>query len=252
MSDFGEQVDDNPFAAKGFVLSAMFVGTIALVAVLVMGTILFGGGPGGDDETPPSEDYPQEEGPTAESPLPSGEASVCGLTEVDLTGSLQEPPQNVEWELVGRIAAPGVEEHGPGTVDDDGHRACYSRTPLGAVLAASNWSAMGSDPELSEGLMEKILAQGPGREAALRAPETATGDDDASVQIAGFRLVSYDGEEASVQLAFTSSYGLNLVFTVDMRWEEGDWKQVLADDGEVITPPYPLEAITGFVRWYGA
>ncbi len=253
MSDFGEQVDENPLAAKGFVLSAMFMGAIVLVGTLVIGTIFFGGSPDEDEGDPPASSETQEDGPAAEPRRRGGEESVCGLTEVDLSGTLQEPPPNIEWVLVGRIAAPSSEGHGPGSVEDDGYRSCYARTPLGAVLAVSNWTAMGSDAELSEGLPERLLAQGPGRDAALRNPDPPASDDnDTSIQIAGFRLVSYDGEEASVQLAFTSSMGLNLVFTIDARWEDGDWKQVLADDGAAITPPYPLESITGFVRWYGA
>ncbi|WP_344162062.1 hypothetical protein [Nocardiopsis rhodophaea] len=174
-----------------------------------------------------------------------------------MTGTITEPPKGTDWELVGRVAAPSIKGHGPGIVDDDGFRSCYSRTPIGAVLAASNWTAMGSDPDLAEHLTDRIVAEGPGREAALAKAESegegsSSTADDVSIQIAGFRVVSYDGKEANVQLGYTSSYGFNLVYPTYMKWEGGDWKMVLADDGDLITPPYPLETLTGFVRWYGA
>ncbi|MBE2997952.1 hypothetical protein IDM40_04395 [Nocardiopsis sp. HNM0947] len=251
MTNFGEQVDESPFAARGFLLSAMFLGVIALVGLLVI-TISFIGGDDEDEEA--SAPVAPTASPTDEDSPADGESSVCGLTEVELAGGLDEPPGGAEWELVGTIAAPEVEGHGPGRIDDDGYRSCFARTPLGAVLAAANWSAMGSDPELAEMFMEQALAEGPGREAALEnAGSSAAQDDDgASIQIAAFRVVSYDGEEAAVQIVYTSSYGLDMVFPFDLRWEDGDWKYVVADDGEPVNPPYPVESLSSFVRWQGA
>lgn len=253
MTNFGEQVDESPFAARGFILSAMFLGVLALVGLLVISISFFGGGDENAEEASPH--AVPTASPTSEDPSPADDASVCGLTKVEMANGLEEPPEGAEWELVGTIAAPSVEGHGPGTVEDDGYRSCFARTPLGAVLAAVNWTAMGSDPRLAEMVMERALAEGPGREAALADGGTSTAaseDDGASIQVAAFRVVSYDGEEASVQIAYTSSYGLDMVFPLDLRWEDGDWKNVLADDGEPATPPYPVETLSGFVRWQGA
>lgn len=252
MTNFGEQVDESPFAARGFIFSAMFLGVIALVGLLVISISFFGGD---DEDGEEASSSAPTASPTSEGPSPADDASVCGLTEVEMAGGLDEPPEGTEWELAGTIAAPSVEGQGPGTVDDDGYRSCFARTPLGAVLAAANWTAMSSDPELADVVAERALAEGPGREAALADGGTSTGaseDEGVSIQVAAFRVISYDGEEASVQIAYTSSYGLDMVFPLDLRWEDGDWKNVLADDGEPATPPYPVESLSGFVRWQGA
>lgn len=250
MTNFGEQVEESPFASRGFVLSGAFLGVIALVGLLVIALGFMG-----EDEREGSSSADSVVNPRpTDDPSPGDGESMCGLTEVETGGGLAESPEGTEWELVGKIAAPYVEGHGPEMVGDDGYRSCFSHTPLGAVLAAANWTAMGSDPELSSDLMERILAESPGREVALAEEEASdtSSDDDMSVQIAAFRVISYDGDEASVQIVYTSSYGLHMVFPVDMRWEGGDWKLLLADDGEPVTPPYPVETFAGFIRWQGA
>ncbi|MFE3459957.1 hypothetical protein ACFXKD_20625 [Nocardiopsis aegyptia] len=254
MSEFGEQVDDNPFASRGFITSAVVVGVIVLLAAVVTARILLVD-PEAEKNAPAAAPSPST-APSA-SAGPADDSSVCGLTEEDTTGFLRETPEGTQWDLVGRIAAPSVDGHGPGVVETDGFRSCFARTPLGAVLAASNWAAMGAHPELSEVLIERAAAEGPGRDAAL-ADEAGEGtddsgtDDSASVQITGFRVIEYDGHTANVQIAFTSSYGFDMIFPFHMLWENGDWRIVLANDGGLIEQPYPTDRIDEFVRWYGA
>ncbi|WP_052436969.1 hypothetical protein [Georgenia sp. SUBG003] len=155
---------------------------------------------------------------------------------------------------MGTVAAPSVEGMGPGE-DDDGLRTCYARTPTGAVLAAANVAAMGSSPELVGRMTEEMTAEGPGRDAALDhleadgAPEIPGG---VRYQIRGFRLLDYTGTEASVDVALGVDGGLTGSFVLDLRWEDGDWKVVLTDDGGLGSLPAPVPDLTGYTLWSGA
>jgi hypothetical protein len=190
---------------------------------------------------------------TAPSASPSAAPSVCGLTAVADSGTLTRAP-DAEWELVGTVAAPSVEGMGPGT-EDDGLRTCYARTPTGAVLAAANVAAMGSSAPLVERMTEEMTAAGPGRDAALKN----LADDGARAvpsvvryQVRGFRLLDYSGTEASVDLALGVEGGATGSFVLDLRWEDGDWKVVLTDDGGLGSLPAQVPDLAGYTLWSGA
>lgn len=193
---------------------------------------------------------------TADAPTtapPSPRPSVCGLTAEADSGTLTRAPET-GWELVGTVAAPSVEGMGPGAVED-GLRTCYARTPTGALLAAANVAAMGSNATLVERMTAEMTAEGPGREAALEriADEGAPAVPGAvRYQIRGFRLLDYSGTEASVDLALGVDGGLTGSFVLDLRWEDGDWKVVLTDDGGLGSLPAPVPDLTGYTLWSGA
>jgi len=239
-----------------FVVSAVLL--LALL-ILVVWLLVRGDGapadpgtaaPGGTTASPSSAGTGPTTRPTQTA---SAEASVCGLTEEADSGTLTRAPA-AEWELVGTVAAPSVEGMGPGE-DVDGLRTCYARTPTGALLAAANVAAMGSSPQLVERMTEEMTAKGAGRDAALKrleadaAPEIPGG---VRYQIRGFRLLEYTGTEASVDLALGVDGGLTGSFVLDLRWEDGDWKVVLTEDGGLGSLPAPVPDLTGYTLWSGA
>ncbi len=184
---------------------------------------------------------------------PSAGPSACGLRAEADSGTLTRAP-DARWDLVGTVAAPSVEDQGPGE-DDDGLRTCYARTPTGALLAAANVAAMGSNATLVERMTAEMTAAGPGREAALERIADEGAPAVPSVvryQIRGFRLLDYSGTEASVDLALGVEGGLTGSFVLDLRWEEGDWKVVLTDDGGLGSLPAPVPDLTGYTLWSGA
>jgi len=192
-------------------------------------------------------------GTAAPSAPPSAEPSVCGLTAEAASGTLTRAP-DARWDLVGTVAAPSVEGQGPGE-DDDGLRTCFARTPTGALLAAANVAAMGSNATLVERMTNEMTAAGPGREAALGRIADEGAPAVPSVvryQIRGFRLLDYSGTEASVDLALGVDGGLTGSFVLDLRWEDGDWKVVLTDDGGLGSLPAPVPDLTGYTLWSGA
>src|SRR5699024_12548098 len=121
---------------------------------------------------------------------PVGDESICGLAASD-ERSIDEPPVVTEWEFVGTMEAPLVPEAGPGMVADNGFRQGYAHSPEGALLAAANMLAMGTDPNLVVELNEELVDDGPGRDAVLADLESSppTSETGIRMSIAGYGLV---------------------------------------------------------------
>ena len=233
----------------GFVAAAVMVGAIALTGVVVVALVLW---PGNDE---PADDQAAEPEPTAESSPPApadGEESVCGLPASEET-ELTDPPPGTDWETVGTMPAPSLEEAGPGVTDDDGVRQCYARSPEGALAAAANVQAMGTDPDLAQPMSAVMLAEGEGREAALADLEEQglAGSEDAGMrtEVVGFNILGYSPDHARVDLAVESSTGLFASSTTDLVWEEGDWKVRLNTEGQPIIPIAQISDAANYITW---
>lgn len=232
-----------PTASPGFVASAVLVGAIALVGVVVVAFLLW---PSSDE---PADDTAAEPEPTESSPSTEGGESVCGLPSSDET-ELTEPPAGTEWETVGTMSAPTLEEAGPGVTDDNGVRQCYALSPEGAVLAAANVLAMGTDPDLVQPMNEVMLAEGEGRDAVLADLEgQAPGGQDMRTQVEGFNLLGYGPNHARVDLAMEGSTGVFASVTTDLVWEDGDWKVRLNTEGQPIIPVAQIPDASGYITW---
>ena len=195
--------DENTGASKKLIGSAVVVAAIVVLGLVLSLTNIFGG------ETEPTAN------PSAPSPSTAtatatqtaqNEASVCGLEAVELSGTVTTAP-TATWALVGTTAAPSIEGQGPGKIDGDGFRSCYARTPTGALVAAANYAAIGSYAPLRARFYDEATVPGPGRDALLKKPITGAGDGGTRVQIAGFRVLRYDGNQADVDIAFRTSNG---------------------------------------------
>lgn len=240
--------DEKTGASKKFIGSAVVVAAIVVLGLVLSLTNLFGG----KTEPTPS--------PSAPSPSASGtstpsatvnEASVCGLSDVQMTGTVTTAPA-ATWALVGTTAAPAIKGQGPGKVEEDGYRSCYARTPTGALLAAANYSAIGSYAPLRKKFYDQATVPGPGRDALLKKPITGAGDSGTRVQIAGFRVLRYDGKQADVDIAFRTSNGAVGAVVLNLQWSGGDWKLRVADDGGDLSPAVQLPSLSGYTAWSGA
>ncbi|TFC56814.1 MULTISPECIES: hypothetical protein [Cryobacterium] len=242
MSDQSEQ--QNPFRSRRFVLSMVIVAVIALLAVIVLVSNLLGG----KDET----------APTA-SPLPSTTAvpvdsdpSSCGLEGYETTASLTDAPDTT-WTLVGTVAAPSDPEgSGPGVTDSSGFRSCYAHTAEGALFAAANYVALGTDATMYD-KMSALVAPGPGRDALIAMTEGAdSGASSDRAQVAGFAINSFDEKAATVDLALNYNDGQMVSLPIKLVWSAGDWKIVVADDGSMPIAPAALNGLGGYTPWSGA
>ena len=234
----------NPFRGRGFIAAAIVVGVIVLAAIVVLVSSLTGRG---DDPVATPSDSP-----TAIPTSSAADESICGLEGFETEDTLSGAPKN-EWELVGTVAAPTEpDETGPG-VTENGFRSCYSHTAQGALYATVNWFALSSDARNIPKLPE-LVEPGPGRDAAIAAAGSATATpSETRLQVAGFKINSYDGQEAVVDVAWsvTSEGGALVSLPTVLHWVDGDWKIVLTDAGTFPYASAPLENLGGYTPWAG-
>lgn len=243
MSDTNNET--SPLRRPGFVVSAVVVGIIVLLGVGLAVSNLWTARPPQATAAPTPVVAPTSGRATTEGPAPS----VCGLPGYETSGTLAKAPQ-ATWTLVGTTAAPRNATAGPGRTDDQGYRSCYAHTVEGAVFAGANFLAMSSKPDLAKKVAEGSVVPGPGRDRALAAPTNSGGGT--RIQTMGFRVLSYTGERASVDIAFRTSNGAYAGIVWELVWSEGDWKFRLTDSGELVSQPVQLRDLGGYVPWSGA
>ncbi|MGC5225141.1 hypothetical protein ACPW96_21440 [Micromonospora sp. DT81.3] len=232
----------SPFGRRGFVLAAIIVGVIVLAAIVVLVTSLTRGPDPQTDPTPrPS--------PSSSSTGDPADASVCGLAGFEDASSLDTAPEN-DWELVGTMAAPVNETSGPGTVDGDGFRSCFAHTSEGALFAAVNFVATGTDATIGPRLIE-LVAPGPGRDALASKPPSG-GPSNLRAQVVGYRVLSYSADAATIDLAVNYSTGQLVSIPLKLLWAEGDWKLEMTDAGDLPLAPAEIQNLGGYTPWSGA
>lgn len=236
--------ESNPFTKPGFIIAAALV-----VALLAAGIVIFLL-PKGQSDAQPAPPTPVTGSTPAASPSTSAaDSSVCGLPTSTET-SLGAAPET-KWELVGTMAAPTDPQIGPGKTDVQGIRSCFAHTPKGALYAAVNLWALGSDPSKERAIADQLAAKGPGREAGMKAPQTQAPASAVKIQIAGFN-VSYTANQAVVELAFKADNGALASVRTTLLWQDGDWKGVVADNGAPLEEPRQVRDLSGFIPWSGA
>jgi hypothetical protein len=233
------------FSGRWFIPAAI---VIALLLVLVVVLVIVN--QTSSSRTPVAD--PTSAAPTTNtSPVPDEDKSVCGLKGYETTNTLSGPP-STSWKLVGSVAAPNEPKGaGPGTIASDGFRTCYAHTAKGALFAAANILAMGSDANLGAELSDKLVVPGPGRDAAMKSSSGAS-TDGPRVQIAGYRVLDYNGDGATVDIAVTISNGDMASIPTQLRWSGGDWKVVLTDNGQPPVGSSALSNLGGYTPWSGA
>lgn len=244
-----DESEQSPWTRPGFVAAAIVVALVLVLAAILGVNALREDD--GEEPAPPVATGTPEPTPSETAGVAGGE-SVCGLEGVELEGTVTTAPE-AEWELIGTTAAPGSPTAGPGVVGASGVRYCFQHTPEGAVLAAANVFAMSAEPTLLHPMMEALAAEGPGRDAVLEATEGVTGSaPPVRVQISGFNVLSYNGQEAVVDVAFSGSNGTKGAIAYELVWEDGDWKITLRPDGSTPNPPVQLPDHAGYIPWAGA
>lgn len=229
------------FSRRGFVAATIVVGAIVALGIFVLIATLVsppGGGPATDPTNGP--------GPSA------GDESVCGLDGFETTSTLDEAP-DVQWELVGTVAAPTSPDVGPGVVENDGFRSCFAHTAEGALFAAVNYVALSSDPRLQPGVWQ-LLEEGPVRDQAEADAGSATpAPSESRLQVAGFNVLSYSVDKAVIDVAFqvtAPSTGL-MSLPIEFVWQDGDWRVATTGTG-LPYAPVQIENLGGYIPWSGA
>ena len=248
MSDITDTTEEprNPFTSRGFLLGAVLVGVLVLAAILIGVSSLWGGG---DEGTAPVASATPSSSPSPSSTVDAETASVCGLEGYEEDGTLTAPPVT-EWVIVGTMAAPERADVGPGLTSDDGLRSCFAHTVEGALFATANLWASGTDARLSDLAIDRLTVPGPGRDAAMAA-DIPTSNTGLSIQIAGFKVLSYTGTDATIDTVCKLNTGQLVSFPMALKWVEGDWKTVVTDDGQPPYRPVNLTSLGGYIAWAG-
>lgn len=244
--------DDSNRSPRKFVASAVAIGTIVALGVFLTLSNLLGEA---SSDSSSSTDQPQPSDSVSSTPSSTSTKhasdSVCGLPATELNGTVNTAPA-ATWSLVGTIAAPSITGHGPGRVDDDGYRACFARTPTGAVAAAANIIAVASYSPIRQKFYEGSTVPGPGRDVLLAEPIGGASSGSDRIQIEGFRVLRYNGDQADVDIAVRTTSGVIAATVVNLQWSEGDWKVRVADDGTELSPVVLLPSLSGYIFWSGA
>lgn len=239
--------EPSPWTRPSFITAAIVVAIVVMLgAALAIRAVT-----SPDDTTAAPTPTPSASAEPSETSDAADEESVCGLAGYETGGTVTTAPEST-WDLIGTTAAPSIAASGPGVIEDSGLRYCFSRTPEGAVLAAANLFAMSSDVALIGPMMDRSAVPGPGRDAALALTETPAAQPTVRLQIAGFNLLEYDGDTATVDVAFRVSNNTQGAIAYELAWVDGDWKLQLRDDGALPNQPTQLPDLAGYVLWAGA
>lgn len=252
MSDEEGNTTDNdsliggPLTRPAFLLSA---GVVALIIVLGL-VVAVRVATSSTTEPPTMPVSPAVTSPPISATPSDSTASVCGLPPGNDAYPLTAPPA-VTWDYQGTIAYPASPEFGAGRTAAEGYRYCFQHSQSGAVVMAANALAQGSDPQLAEAWTKYVLADGRYRDQLEDEMSAGTtGAEGSRLKVAGFRVLSYDGKTARIDLGVQGS-SQNQTLTVsgvyELVWQHGDWK-ISAD----VEHPLDISTITdlsAYVPW---
>ena len=202
---------------------------------------------------PPVGSTPTSGGGTAAPPAgQEGRPAGCSTTGTDQTVPTS-PPAGVTWTLNAGFAVPSSPADGPTLRGAGGVGYCYSHTPLGAVLAASNLgTGTGALPDILQSTLDYSTV--PNQYAKAAADAGSTGEaPPGDIQLAGFRIITYSPEQASVALSYrvagsTDSYSQ---LTFAMQWYKGDWRDVPQPGPSSVVTNATVPTLAGSIPWAG-
>ena len=235
----------NPFTRTGFVLAAVVVALVVVLGVVVGVVNATRSDPESQSSPSPSE---SSAAPTADESAAAGGASVCGLSGEVLSGSISTAPA-AKWEYQGTVAYPTSSEAGPADTKN-GVRTCFQRSPEGALFAAANAVVQGSDEATVKRWLDYFVT-GSARDQVLSAGAGSSTGSGTRVEIAGFRVLAYDGDSARIDVAVRGSASgttLNLSMVYPLVWEDGDWKLNVTDASAPIDVA-TIPDLAGYITW---
>ena len=226
---------------------------VALAAVLINAAVSGPATPPAAAPTAPAAPPAAGGGPTAAGADTSGDRPTGCTT----TGGAQTVPTSTPtggtWKLVAGFAVPSTTADGPALKGPAGVAYCFSRTPVGALLAASNLGHVTGPPtQVVAELKDHALVT---NQYTDQLTTSATpGGPSPGIQLAGFRIVSYSQDQAVVTLSFAASTGPTPTYaqlTVSLAWSQGDWRVVPQAGPALFINAGSLPSLASFVPWSG-
>ncbi|MFF7684494.1 hypothetical protein ACFZA2_17220 [Microbacterium sp. NPDC007973] len=221
-----DDTQQSPFARPGFIVGAVVVAALLITAVFLTVLNLNRGNDAAPPEGNPSSSSSASAAPTPSESAVAGGVSVCGLDGVELSGRVTTPP-TAEWAYVRTVAYPTSKTYGPAATTSEGVPTCFQHSPTGALFAAATALAVPADPTLARAWIETALSSGTYRDKLLAEANTGSETSGVRLQLVGFKVLSYDGKTASIDLAVRGSTEGQTVTgsaVYALVWEDGDWK----------------------------
>lgn len=247
-----DEQEQSPFTKPGFVVASLVVAVIVVLGVFLgirsaTGDEESGGPP---DTTSASPSSTSSSTTSSAEPSASGaEASVCGLDGRVLSGRISTAPE-AAWEYQDTMAYPISKDYGPAKTNAEGVRYCFQHSPEGALFAAANAVVQGSGTTKADWINHFLSSETPNRSQFLpQNPTSAT--TDARLNIEGFRVLSYEGNTARVDVAVRVSSAGNQVYmssVYDLVWEGGDWKFLPSNASDPL-PTTQIPDLAGYTGW---
>lgn len=240
----------SPFTTWYFIASAVAVGLVVVVAVVL--AIINSRDDGGSASPVPTQTSQTEAGAPSSTPQSSeaaGSTSICGLAGEDAATTLTTAPE-ASWQYQGTTAYPTSSTAGPGSTDASGVRSCFQRSVTGAVFAAANAVAQGTESSTAATWLDSFMTKDSPRDGLSG---TAGGDFESGVRanVTGFKVLDYTGETASIDMAVTGSsagQSVDLSMIYNLRWEDGDWKLVVTNPATLIDVS-TIPNLAGYISW---
>jgi hypothetical protein len=243
-----EENEQSPFTRPSFIAAGVVVALIVVLG-LVIGVV----NATGDDQTSDAKPRPDDTTTSAPTGAPTSsedDTGTCNVPGEVLSGTLSTAPV-AKWEYQGTTAYPTSMEYGP-QHNAGGVRSCFQRSPEGAVFTASNAVVLATaDLATVREWFDYFIATGPHRDTMLSQEDGSASSDGVRAEVAGFRLLSYDGETARVDVGVrgtSDGQTVNLSMVYALVWEDGDWKL------NVIDPDAPVNVavvpdLAGYIPW---
>lgn len=143
------------------------------------------------------------------------EAGTCGAGASDDQSVLSAAPKDTAW-VTTDAGWTGPVSKTAGPVANSPIRSCFEHSAEGALYAAM-WAYIQVN-EIPEAYMPTLI--GPGADAAR---ESRTKKSTATVQLVGYRYISYTPERATIRVMIKIPSGTYRSWDAVMDWHDGDW-----------------------------
>ena len=239
----------SPWTRPQFLASAVLVGLLVVAGILIMVTKRGGSPTSGQATTTVASPDVGGAGPTgtAEAENASSE-SICGLPGFVDSGRITAPPE-AQWDYEGTTAYPVSAAYGPAQTDQDGIRTCFQHSPEGALFWAANAVAQGSGTN-KKAWADLAVSAGPYHDQLMRDDGTGENGSSSRMRVAGFRLLSYDGSSARVDIAVVvtaSGETIDASCLYGLVWQDGDWK--IDADVQDSLDVAQIPGLAGYILW---
>ncbi|MFD7548342.1 hypothetical protein [Streptomyces sp. NPDC059816] len=235
---------------RGWVLSAGFLFTMLVLAGVA--AVTSGGDEDSSQPSPQASATAEKSEDDAPSGLGSGDGRAPECRTADRDTSLpKNSPRDLKWKNLGSMSVPVSELSGPKHFNGP-IWSCYAHTPMGAVMAAHSITSRISYPGWRE-LAERQMVPGKARdkflEARAKEKDKSLSAPPEDGRYAGFSVLSFTKERTSLMMLLEYAEGAYFTVSVNMQWQDGDWKLILRSDGSYSPDPSIVSDDTGFIAW---